>query len=93
MIDADDTAKSITSLLLLGRQAGPEAMLTKFFNKDHFITYVGERNPSFSANCNILIALLHLADLNQYLAQVEMALKFLCKLYFAGGLSDKWVSI
>jgi len=93
MIDADDTAKTITSLRLLGRQADPQGMLDKFSNKDHFSTYVGERNPSFSANCNILIALMHMKDADQFLAQIEMALDFLYKLYFVGGLSDKWVSL
>lgn len=92
MIDADDTAKTISSLALLGTQTDPAGMLAAFANGDHFRTYVGERNASFSANCNILVALLYLEDAAKHVAEIELALRFLCKIYREGELSDKWVS-
>jgi hypothetical protein len=92
MADADDTAKSILSLTLLGRSTvKPESMIQSFDNGLHFRTYVAERNPSFSANCNVLISLLHLQDPGGYVTHIQKAAVFLCDAWFTSTLMDKWV--
>jgi hypothetical protein len=53
--DADDTAKGIAALRILGTSASVNGLVQMFETADHFRTYPGERNPSFSANCNVLI--------------------------------------
>ena len=92
MADADDTAKTIISLNTLGKRVRPDRLIEVFENGGHFRTYAGERNPSFSANCNILSALLHSAEPDQYLREIELALQFLCDLHSSGDMRDKWVS-
>ncbi|MCJ1344331.1 hypothetical protein MMC31_002534, partial [Peltigera leucophlebia] len=59
LADAGDTAKAILTLYLLGRTTSLDAMIEHFRSKQgHFQTYLGERDVSFSANCNILKAIL-----------------------------------
>lgn len=59
LADADDTAKAILTLHLLGRTTRLGAMIEHFRSKQgQFQTYLGERDVSFSANCNILKAML-----------------------------------
>lgn len=91
MADADDTAKTIISLNVLGKRVRPDRLIEVFENGGHFRTYAGERNPSFSANCNILSALLHGAEPGQYLREIELALRFLCDIHSSGDMRDKWV--
>ncbi|KAI0412420.1 ent-kaurene synthase [Xylaria grammica] len=54
LADADDTAKIILTLTLLGRTPSPETMNSHFEADDHFRTYIYEANGSFSTNCNNL---------------------------------------
>ena len=91
--DADDTAKTVLTLNLLGRPASPNSMLAAFEKEEHFATYAAERNPSFSANCNILAALLHVANPEEYTQHIEKAVRFLCDCWWESGSSlvDKWV--
>jgi hypothetical protein len=94
MQDADDTAKSLQTLYLLGRKnIGPESMISEFSNGECFKTYEAERNPSPSANCNVLKALLLSPNANDHAASIEKAVRFLCDVWFSGTLSDKWVSV
>ncbi|KAH8684366.1 hypothetical protein BGZ60DRAFT_442141 [Tricladium varicosporioides] len=89
--DADDTAKSILTLSLLGYDnIDPDKMISKFFDGNHFRTYATERNPSLSANCNVLNGLLHLPNAEDYLPQIIGAAEFLCSAWFSGGTKDKW---
>ncbi|PLN83655.1 Ent-kaurene synthase, partial [Aspergillus taichungensis] len=90
MADADDTAKTIISLNMLGKRVRPDRLIEVFENGGHFRTYAGERNPSFSANCNILSALLHSEEPSQYLREIELAVQFLCDLHSSGDMRDKW---
>ena len=91
--DADDTSKAILTLSLLGEQVSSEHMVSYFEMKEgHFKTYVGERNPSFSANCNVLMALLHNSELDKYLPQIESITRYLCQSWLSGTMTDKWVS-
>ncbi|KAF3385516.1 Phyllocladan-16-alpha-ol synthase [Penicillium rolfsii] len=91
--DADDTAKALLILNLLQSDVSPDSMLAAFEAEHHFKTYPLERDPSFSANCNVLLALLHATDPSQYALQIEKASRFLHKHFRESpGLKvqDKW---
>lgn len=90
--DADDTAKTILTLSLLDKDAvKPDEMISKFDTGLHFRTYTSERNSSFSANCNVLNALLHLAEPEAYQSQISRAANFLYDAWHVGSIRDKWV--
>lgn len=91
--DADDTAKTLTALSALGHPASPAGMLARFEAETHFKTYDGERNASFSANCNVLVALLSQPDPSDYQKQITKTLRFLVDLWWNsdGWIEDKWV--
>ncbi len=93
LADVDDTAKAILTLSIMGRNMNPEKMIAEFDTGVHFRTYRGERNPSFSANCNVLHALLHTEDLERYQSQILRAAEYVCEAWCAGNLKDKWVWI
>ncbi|KAJ5963591.1 Phyllocladan-16-alpha-ol synthase [Penicillium vulpinum] len=90
--DADDTAKAILVLQLLQQQVSLEPMLQAFEADHHFKTYPLERDPSFSANCNVLLALLHTENVSQYAPQIEKATQFLHTHFRESDLKvrDKW---
>ncbi|KAJ5753014.1 Phyllocladan-16-alpha-ol synthase [Penicillium odoratum] len=90
--DADDTAKTILVLNLLQQQVSPDAMLKAFEADYHFKTYPHERDASFSANCNVLLALLHTHNPSQYEPQIEKATRFLHTHFRESELNvrDKW---
>ncbi|KAL2020340.1 hypothetical protein VTK56DRAFT_8568 [Thermocarpiscus australiensis] len=90
--DADDTAKGLEALHHLGHSSGIGALIRTYEVSEHFTTYPGERNPSFSANCNILILLLIREDRDQHLPQIVKALRFLTSQVFRGQVNEKWVS-
>lgn len=94
MADVDDTAKTIVCLKSLGREAGPTSMLETFEGDTHFRTYCTERDPSFSANCNALLALLHQDVPQEYSAQITKISGFLCDTWWnsVSRIQDKWVS-
>ncbi|UNI15339.1 hypothetical protein JDV02_001879 [Purpureocillium takamizusanense] len=91
--DADDTAKAITALHQLGHPASSAKMVEAFEADTHFRTYQGERDPSFTTNCNVLQALLHQPDVSVYSSQVLKVAKFLCEHWWTtdGRIKDKWV--
>jgi hypothetical protein len=66
-------------------------MIDTFEAPTHFKTYNLESTESFSANCNVLIAILSSENLSTYLPQISKALSFLCQVWYNGKLSDKWV--
>ncbi|KAL1965541.1 hypothetical protein VTN77DRAFT_5624 [Rasamsonia byssochlamydoides] len=88
--DADDTAKTILSLSLLGRPTSCERMIAVFETPTHFMTYRDERNESFSANCNVLKALLRSESPSRHLLQIIKAAGFLCHNWYVGKVNDKW---
>lgn len=92
--DADDTAKSILVLNLAGQATSPDNILKHFKTATHFKTYAQERDPSFSANCNVLAALLHSPNPSNYSQQVVKCASFLCDHYLRSDsdVRDKWVS-
>jgi hypothetical protein len=91
--DADDTAKTILTLNLLNIPTSPDTLIQEYESESHFKTYQQERDPSFSANCNVLNAFLHCPDPSQYAPQIGKALHFLCTTFRQDGntVRDKWV--
>ena len=90
--DADDTAKAILLLNLLGRDVSPDKLIEHYKTGDgHFRTYLGERNSSFSANCNVLMALLYSPDVRMHTAEIVSTTTFLCDLWWSANVEDKWV--
>jgi hypothetical protein len=90
--DADDTAKGITALRILGKSDNVNGLIQTFETAEHFKTYPGERNPSFSANCNVLICLLQLEDASLYASQIAKAISFVSAQAFQTNVNEKWVS-
>ena len=90
--DADDTAKTITALNLLGFSASYDSLIERFELDIHFQTFEHERNPSFSANCNVLLAFLHSPDPSEYLSQILKCVRYICYEWWNTDepLKDKW---
>ena len=92
--DADDTAKALFVLNKLGSNRSVDGMVQKFEVKGHFQTYPAERDASFSANCNVLLTLLHQKEVGRYHQQIYMCVRFLTRCWWNtdGPIRDKWVS-
>jgi hypothetical protein len=69
-------------------------MVNKFEVEGHFQTYPAERDASFSANCNVLLALLHQKEVGAYHLQIYKCVRFLTQCWWNtdGQIKDKWVS-
>lgn len=91
--DADDTSKALFVLNKLGLDRPVEKMVEKFEVKGHFQTYPAERDASFSANCNVLLALLHQKEIATYQQQILKCVRFLTRSWWNtdGPIRDKWV--
>ncbi|PYH82072.1 hypothetical protein BO82DRAFT_414080 [Aspergillus uvarum CBS 121591] len=88
--DADDTAKCIFLLNSTGRQTSCDRMIEVFEDEAHFKTYDLEVTDSFSANCNVLKALLTSSNPARHQPQISKVLRYLCQRWHRGGLTDKW---
>ncbi|KAH8645693.1 hypothetical protein BX600DRAFT_484952 [Xylariales sp. PMI_506] len=88
--DADDTSRCLLSLTALGVQIDRSPLIRHFEGSSHFRTYQFERDPSVSANCNVLLALLTSPNVVQYATQINKAAGFLCTRWNANRLQDKW---
>ncbi|KAF2451161.1 Ent-kaurene synthase [Karstenula rhodostoma CBS 690.94] len=89
--DADDTAKSIYLLSLFDRVTSPEAIMSYFMSPNgHVATYLYERTPSVSANCNALICLLSMNDHLHYIPTIEKVASALCDCWWENNMVDKW---
>ena len=90
--DADDTAKAILTLSLLGKSVSAKSVVDMFkAEQGYFRTYLMEPNISFSANCNALQALLHASDMDKHSQAILETTSFLCEAWFLGAIKDKWV--
>jgi hypothetical protein len=91
--DADDAAKAITALHLLGYPAPLGPLIETFEVEGYFQCFQFERNPSFSANCNVLMAFLTAPDPSKYLSQINKCVRYICHEWWNsdGLLKDKWV--
>lgn len=91
--DADDTAKALYALNLLGKNVRPNKLVDHFGTQSGcFRTYIGERDASLSANCNALNALLFSPNAQVFTAEIVSSANFLCGLWWRGEVKDKWVS-
>jgi hypothetical protein len=90
--DVDDTAKTLEALHHLGFECSVTSLVHTFESSEHFVTYPGERNPSLSANCNVLIALLLCEDGVEHLPQIAKVTRYLTNVAFKGKIREKWVS-
>ncbi|KAI2642333.1 Copalyl diphosphate synthase [Xylaria nigripes] len=90
--DVDDTAKTISSLTMLGRPVSATGLINVFEAETHFRTFAAERDPSPTANCNALLALLHQPDVSVYSTQILKIAKFLVDVWWKtdGKFVDKW---
>ncbi|KAK0664546.1 hypothetical protein QBC41DRAFT_283750 [Cercophora samala] len=94
-LDADDTAKGITTLNLIGSSTPASRLVTLVDRKTkeaHFRTYAGERDASITTNCNCLTALCASPDASQHADVIEMAMRYLCNKWNTEpvGIRDKW---
>jgi hypothetical protein len=92
--DADDTAKTITALQLLGHTPSFDVLIDRFEKDTHFQCFPFERNPSFSANCNVLHSFLYAPDPAKYLSQITKIVRYICYEWWNTDdpVVDKWVS-
>lgn len=91
LVDADDTAKTILALNNERSAVGIEPMINHFkSSKGHVSTYIGERNASFSANCNALQAMLKHQACKDHQHIVDV-LEYLCEAWRTADVRDKWV--
>lgn len=88
--DADDTARVILALQLLGKDVDPNQMIQIFQSEVCFRTYEQEQHPSFSANCNVLLAMLGSNSVDEYTTKIEKALHFLFAKWENDDVFDKW---
>ena len=93
--DADDTAKAILALNLMGKPTSPEGLVKAFEVGKHFMTYPRERDSSFSVNCNVLEALLHCPNPAPHTPQIEKTARFVYNWWYKSNdpIRDKWVSL
>ncbi|KAJ5921344.1 terpenoid cyclases/Protein prenyltransferase [Penicillium verhagenii] len=92
MPDPDDTARVLMTINFLGSQVDFTPMVTKFRSHPCFKTYEMERNPSLSANCNVLLALVSSDNPGAYVEEITAVLNYLLGAWKKGNLSDKWNS-
>ncbi|KAM0170468.1 hypothetical protein ACHAPC_011173 [Botrytis cinerea] len=91
--DADDTAKGIVALDLLGKEIDKNMLVDRFGQGEWFKTYRSERDASFSTNCNVLKALTcSISSTDKYRAQIEKVMAFLCHFWLNKPTAsrDKW---
>ncbi|KAI0598800.1 terpene synthase family protein [Biscogniauxia sp. FL1348] len=93
--DVDDTARALISMGLVtsdSRGLNIEPMISRFATDTHYRTYPFERNPSFTANCNVLLALLRQGNMPQHLPEVVKVVKFITHYWWRhdGNIRDKW---
>lgn len=88
--DADDTARTLITLKRLGYDIDCAPMIHRFEGSDHFRTYELERNPSISANCNVLLALLEARTVDEHSQEIEKIVTFLLNACRTEEIPDKW---
>ncbi|KAI1877568.1 hypothetical protein JX265_003576 [Neoarthrinium moseri] len=90
--DVDDTAKGLLALSLLGYHVGPDQMIKVFEGQNHFTTFGSERDPSFTSNCHVLLALLRQPDVSSYRSQIRKTIIFISEWWWYNDhhIKDKW---
>ena len=67
-----------------------ENLFQEFNTTTHFRTYSHESSPSFSANCNVLIALANSRNVRNYTKEIVKATEFLISAAENAEVFDKW---
>lgn len=77
---------------MLGTFVSADGMVKEYEGDEYFKTYHGERNSSFSTNCNVLMALLTTPSPMKFKPQIEKIVRYLCKSWEerGSGFRDKW---
>ncbi|KHN93905.1 Terpenoid cylases/protein prenyltransferase alpha-alpha toroid [Metarhizium album ARSEF 1941] len=88
--DADDTVMALSAVYLLGERVSLKPLFETFEVPTHFRTYEGERNPSLSVNCNVLLCLLRRHDVYRYTAKVAKVASYLTEAWDGPLFKDKW---
>jgi hypothetical protein len=92
--NADNTAKTISALCLLGQAISPHSLNVRYEAPQYLKTCTQERIVNFSTNCHILKALLDLlpGDSEQ-MSQIETTVRFLCNCWWTtnGMIEDQLV--
>jgi len=65
-------------------------MIAAFASENHFQTYEDETSSSFSANCNVLLAILNSQDASLYAKEVNSTVAYLVDAFENGTIHDKW---
>lgn len=94
--DLDDSAKSSIIFSLFGRPGFTAHTVEHFDSSKCLKTYIAERNPSISANCNALLSIV--LDSEEYQSKtptIEKVTAYVCNSWWDtdGSLDDKWVSL
>lgn len=92
--DADNTARAISTLCLLGQTVSPQGLIDRYETREYFKTYTQDRGPSFRTNCLVLKAFLDLLpSSNDYVTQIEKIVRFLCDCWWTtnGQIEDSSV--
>ena len=93
--DADNTARTISALALLGRSASPQGLIKRYETPEYFKTYAQDKSPSFRTNCHVLKTLLDLIPENsEQMPQIQKIVAFLCNYWWTtnGRIEDQSVS-
>lgn len=76
--DANNTARSISALGLMGTSVTAQGMIDRYETKEFFKTFPQDRNPSFATNCLILKSFLEISSrLHADLAQIQKLVRFI----------------
>lgn len=91
--NSDDTSKTLTALQLLGRPGQFSPLVKHYEREKHFACFGFERNPSLSANCNVLLGFVQCSNPAIYFLQIEKCVRFICDEFWNSDtpLTDKWV--
>jgi hypothetical protein len=102
LVDADDTAKTASALYHLGTPVSISPLCTAFELENHFRCYPFERTISITVQCNVLSALLQVAQYHNTLplpetmaAPILKVVKFIAETWWTTNkaMEDKWVRL
>lgn len=90
--DADNTAKAIAALLLMGKKPSVKGLIDTFERRDHFATYVEAPDADFTVNCNVMTCLLMVDDPCSHVYQVAKIARFVTATAFKGKVQEMTAS-
>ena len=93
--DADNTAKTISTLHLCGWAAPSDGLMVRYESREYFKTYTQDRSPSFRTNCLVLKALLDSLPCDSIqMCHIDKTVRFLCNFWWTtnGLVEDDSVS-